>query len=122
VLSVFSRADEDIRREITQDVILDGFFTDPGRLTVIVKDGILTLAGAPGSVVLDRNIADQVRHVEGVVPSGTDSRTRPPLRQAWLPGILDDVCAEHGMQPHLVPRDPADPKAPPVRTWVVMSP
>jgi hypothetical protein len=67
VLSVFSRPDEDIRREITQDVILDGFFTDPDRLTVIVKDGIVTLAGAPGSVVLGRNIVDQVRHVEGVV-------------------------------------------------------
>jgi osmotically-inducible protein OsmY len=43
------------------------FFTDPDRLTVVVKDGIVTLAGAPGSVVLGRNIADQVRHVEGVV-------------------------------------------------------
>jgi CBS-domain-containing membrane protein len=67
VLSVFSRPDEDIRREITQDVILEGFFTDPARLTVTVKDGIVTLEGAPGSVVLGRNIADQVRHVEGVV-------------------------------------------------------
>jgi CBS-domain-containing membrane protein len=67
VLSVFSRPDEDIRREITEDVILDGFFTDPARLTVTVKDGIVTLAGAPGSVVLGRSIADQVRRVEGVV-------------------------------------------------------
>jgi CBS domain-containing protein len=67
VLSVFSRPDEDIRREITQDVILDGFFTDPARLTVTVKDGIVTLEGAPGGVVLGRNISDQVRHVEGVV-------------------------------------------------------
>jgi len=67
VLSVFSRPDEDIRREITQDVIQDGFFTDPARFTVTIKDGIVTLEGAPGSVVLGRNIADQVRHVEGVV-------------------------------------------------------
>ena len=67
VLSVFSRPDEDIRREVTQDVILDGFFTDPDRLTVTVKDGIVTLAGVPGSVVLGRGIADQARHVEGVV-------------------------------------------------------
>ena len=67
VLSVFARPDQDIRREINQDVILDGFFTDPDRLTVTVKDGIVTLAGAPGSVVLGRNIADQARHVEGVV-------------------------------------------------------
>ena len=67
ILSVFSRPDEDIRREITQDVILDGFFTDPERFTVTVRDGIVTLAGEPGSVVLGRSIVDQARHVEGVV-------------------------------------------------------
>jgi CBS domain-containing protein len=67
VLSVFTRPDAEIRREVTQDVILDGFFTDPARLTVTVKDGIVTLAGTPGSLVLGRGIADQVQHVEGVV-------------------------------------------------------
>jgi CBS domain-containing protein len=67
VLSVFSRTDDDIRREITQDVIADGFFTDPDRLTVTVKDGIVTLAGAPGGFVLGTNIAYRARHVEGVV-------------------------------------------------------
>jgi CBS domain-containing protein len=67
VLSVFTRTDEDIRREITQDVIAYGFFTDPDRLTVIVQNGIVTLAGEPGSVILGLNIADQARHVEGVV-------------------------------------------------------
>jgi CBS domain-containing protein len=67
VLSVFRRADEDIRREITEDVIADGFFTDPGRFTVTVKDSIVTLAGAPGSVVLGVNIVYRVRHVEGVI-------------------------------------------------------
>jgi len=67
LLSAYNRPDEEIRREITQDVIADGFFTDPDRLTVTVKDGIVTLAGAPGSVILGRGIAGQVRHVEGVV-------------------------------------------------------
>lgn len=67
VLHVFSRPDEEIRREITQDVIADMFFTDPDRLTVTVKDGIVTLAGALGSVVLGANIVDQAEHVEGVV-------------------------------------------------------
>jgi CBS domain-containing protein len=67
LLSAFTRPDDEIRREITQDVIADGFFTDPDLFTVTVKDGIVTLAGAPGSVILGRNIADQVRHVEGVV-------------------------------------------------------
>jgi CBS domain-containing protein len=67
LLSALTRPDEEIRREITQDVIADGFFTDPDRLAVSVKDGVVTLAGATGSVILGRNIADQVRHVEGVV-------------------------------------------------------
>ena len=67
VLSVFTRPDEEICREITQDVIAYGFFTDPERLTVIVNNGIVTLAGEPGSVILGLNIAEQVRHVEGVV-------------------------------------------------------
>jgi len=81
VLSVFSRPGEEIRREITQDVILDGFFTDPARFTVTVKDGIVTLEGEPGSAVLGRNIVDQVRHVEGVV-AVRDRLTYPPATQA----------------------------------------
>jgi CBS domain-containing protein len=67
VLSVFRRPDEEILREVTQDVIADGFFTDPARLTVTVHDGIVTLAGAPGSAVLAAGIVDQVEHLEGVV-------------------------------------------------------
>ena len=78
VLSVFSRTDEDIRREVTQDVIMDGFFTDPSRFTVTVRDGIVTLAGTPGSVVLGENIVDQVRQLEGVV-AVQDQFTYPEL-------------------------------------------
>ena len=67
VLSVFHRSDDEIRREITQDVIADGFFTDPARLTVTVHNGIVTLAGEVGSAVLGAGIASQVEHLEGVV-------------------------------------------------------
>jgi CBS domain-containing protein len=67
VLSVFRRSDEEIRREITQDVIADGFFTDPARFTVTVHNGIVTLAGEVGSAVLGAGIAGRVEHVEGVV-------------------------------------------------------
>jgi CBS domain-containing protein len=67
VLSVFRRSDEEIRREITQDVIADGFFTDPARLTVTVRNGIVTLEGEPGSVVLGTGIAGRAEHTEGVV-------------------------------------------------------
>jgi len=67
VLSVFRRGDEEIRREITQDLIADGFFTDPARLAVTVHNGIVTLEGKPGSAVLGAGIAGQVEHLEGVV-------------------------------------------------------
>jgi len=67
VLSVFRRGDEEIRREITQDVIADGFFTDPARLIVTVHNGIVTLEGEPGSAVLGAGIAGQVEHLEGVI-------------------------------------------------------
>jgi CBS domain-containing protein len=67
VLSVFHRSDEEIRREITQDVIADGFFTDPARLTVTVRNGVVTLEGEVGGAVLGASIADRVEHVEGVV-------------------------------------------------------
>jgi CBS domain-containing protein len=67
VLSVFRRSDEEIRREVNQDVIADGFFTDPARFTVTVHNGIVTLEGEPGGVVLGASIADQVEHLEGVV-------------------------------------------------------
>ena len=67
VLSVFQRNDEEIRREVTRDVIADGFFTDPARFTVTVHNGIVTLEGAPGSAALGAAIAGQVGHLEGVV-------------------------------------------------------
>ena len=67
VLSVFRRSDEEVRREVTQDVIADGFFTDPARFTVTVYNGIVTLEGEPGSAVLGAGIADRVEHLEGVI-------------------------------------------------------
>jgi CBS domain-containing protein len=67
VLSVFTRPDEEIRREIVQDVIADGFFLDPAPFAVTVEGGIVTLAGPVGSGILGANIADQVEHLEGVV-------------------------------------------------------
>jgi CBS domain-containing protein len=88
VLSVFRRTDEEIRREVTQDVIADGFFTDPARFTVTVHDGIVTLEGAPGSAVLGSSIVDEVRHLEGVV-AVRDRFTYPGSgRSSLRPGTM----------------------------------
>jgi CBS domain-containing protein len=67
VLSVYNRPDADIEREITQDQILGMFLCDPGRFTVTVKDGIVTVEGTPESTVVGRDIIEAARHVEGVV-------------------------------------------------------
>ncbi len=67
VLSVFSRPDEEIRREVTDLVIRRGFLKDPGRLQVTVHDGIVTLSGLPETGEASREIIEAVRHTEGVV-------------------------------------------------------
>ena len=67
VLSVFSRPDQDIRREITQEIILGRFLTDPATFAVTVKDGIVTLEGSPETAPLGRDIVAAARHLEGVV-------------------------------------------------------
>ena len=67
VLSVYGRPDADIRHEITQDLILDTHRFDPDRFTVTVKDGIVTIEGAPETTTVGRDIIEAARHVEGVV-------------------------------------------------------
>lgn len=67
VLSVYSRPDAEIQREIISDVILGTLLRDPGSFAVTVKDGIVTIEGAPGTAGLGREIIDAARHVEGVV-------------------------------------------------------
>ena len=59
-------------------MIADGFFTDPGRFTVTVHHGIVTLAGVPGGAVLGASIVEPVRHLEGVVAVRDRSTYRAP--------------------------------------------
>ena len=67
VLSVYSRPDADIQREIIQDLIQGMFRCDPARFTVSVTDGIVTIEGTAESTVVGRDIIEAARHVEGVV-------------------------------------------------------
>lgn len=67
VLSVYSRPDEDIHREITKDLILGIFLCDPHTFTVTVKDGVVTIEGSPETAWVGHDIIDAARHVEGVV-------------------------------------------------------
>ena len=67
VLSVYSRPDADIQREIIQDLIQGMFLCDPARFAVSVTDGIVTIEGTAESTVVGRDIIEAARHVEGVV-------------------------------------------------------
>jgi CBS domain-containing protein len=77
VLSVYSRPDEEIRKEIFDEIIPNGFSADAARFTVTVHDGIVTVEGKPGTAPLGRDIVDRVRHVQGVV-AVRDRLTYPP--------------------------------------------
>jgi len=77
VLSVYGRPDADIRHEITRDLIPGTFLCDPAHFTVTVKDGIVTIEGAPETTAAGRDIIEAARHVEGVV-AVRDRLTYPP--------------------------------------------
>jgi CBS domain-containing protein len=77
VLAVYSRPDEEIRKEIYDEVILNAFLADPARFTVTVHDGIATLEGEPDTAPLGREIVGRVRHVQGVV-AVRDRLSYPP--------------------------------------------
>jgi CBS-domain-containing membrane protein len=76
VLSVYGRPDQQIGQEIMQDLIATGSGSDPGRFTVTVKDGIVTLAGYPDTARQGRNILAEAWHIEGVI-SVRDRLTYP---------------------------------------------
>lgn len=67
VLSVFARADSEIRDEIVKKIIAEDFALDPSTFDVKVSSGIVTVAGQAESRAVAAQLADAVRHVEGVV-------------------------------------------------------
>lgn len=77
VLGVYSRPDAEIQHQVTQDLMLGTFLCDPGRLTVTVKDGIVTIEGTPETTSAGHDIIDAVRHMEGVV-AVRDRLSYPP--------------------------------------------
>jgi CBS-domain-containing membrane protein len=67
VLSVSDRPDDEIRSEITGNVLLAYLLVDPAAFTVTVNDGVVTLTGVPETNYLGYEIVQRVRHVPGVV-------------------------------------------------------
>ena len=67
VLSVFSRPDADIRRDIIENVVIGTILTDPARFMITVDNGIVTVEGTPENASVGRDMIEEIRHVEGVV-------------------------------------------------------
>jgi CBS domain-containing protein len=67
LLAVFDRPDEEIRREILDEVIIHEFLEDPRQFAVTVRAGVVTLKGSPETAALGHEIIRRVRHVRGVV-------------------------------------------------------
>ena len=77
ILGVYNRPDAEIQHQVSQDLILGTFRSDPDRFTVTVKDGIVTIEGTPETTPAGHDIIDAVRHMEGVV-AVRDRLSYPP--------------------------------------------
>jgi CBS-domain-containing membrane protein len=67
VLKVFARSDEDLRREIVEDVVRDMFWIDPAAISVTVEDGIVHLRGHLENWGQAELMCGMVRRTDGVV-------------------------------------------------------
>ena len=87
VLAVYDRPDEQIKAEVTDEVIQRELLIDPSPFTVTVADGVVTVAGAPETVQIGHEVLARIRHVQGVVavrdrlvyPVPPDRRRAGPL-------------------------------------------
>ncbi|MDQ2814023.1 MAG: CBS domain-containing protein [Actinomycetota bacterium] len=67
VLAVYDRPDEEIRTEITDEVIGRECGEDPRQFPVTFQAGVVTLEGKPETAALGHDMVRRVRHVQGVV-------------------------------------------------------
>jgi CBS domain-containing protein len=67
LLKVFNRSDEDIRREIIDEVIVGEFMMAPSRFFIQVHDGVVVLEGRVERLSLLPWVVRAVHGVEGVV-------------------------------------------------------
>jgi len=67
ILGVYDRPDDDIRREIEEQVITSAFALDSLAFSVTVTDGVVTLAGQIEREPVALSLLQAVRQVDGVV-------------------------------------------------------
>lgn len=70
LLEPFLRSDEDIHREIVQEVVVGAMWLDPATIQVQVNRGVVTLSGQVDRKSTKQILAELVRRVDGVVGVG----------------------------------------------------
>ncbi|MBC9717398.1 CBS domain-containing protein [Streptomyces sp. TRM66268-LWL] len=95
LLQVFSRSDEDLRREVITEVLIGALWLTPRMVDVEVEDGVVTLSGQlerSSEIPIAVRMTGQVDGVVSVVDKLTyrldDSRLQPS--EQALHGIADD--------------------------------
>ena len=88
LVRAFTRSDEELRREIAEDVIPHQLWIDPSDLAIDVRDGEVVVAGTVETRTEAELVAAYVRRVPGVV-SVDDSGLR------WRD---DDLARRHSLQ------------------------
>lgn len=86
LLKVFLRPDEDIRGEVTDEVLAHTLFVEPGAVRATVRDGVVTLEGQVERRSLVPALIGLVHAVDGVV--GVDPR---------ITFEVDDVTSSAGV-------------------------
>lgn len=74
LVRAFSRPDEELEREITQDVLLHTLWVDPDTVSLLVTRGIVTIAGEVENHSTAKLIEAYIRRVPGVVSVRADLR------------------------------------------------
>jgi CBS domain-containing protein len=70
LVRAFTRSDDEIRREIEQDVLLGALWIDPDRVQIDVQDGVVELRGELETRIDAELVEGYVRRVPGVVDVG----------------------------------------------------
>jgi CBS domain-containing protein len=74
LLRPFLRSDQEIRREIEEDVVIHTMWIDPGAVAVAVRTGVVSLRGTVDLKSTGRILEELVRRVPGVI--GVESELR----------------------------------------------
>jgi CBS domain-containing protein len=77
LVRAFSRSDEEIEREIREEVLLRSYWIPEGKVEVAVRDGEVTLTGTVESDLLTELLPESIQHVPGVVAVKSQLRIRP---------------------------------------------